>query len=459
MTAPATDLRPGIGFWGGVAIIVGSVIGSGVFRTPAVIASNLPDPFLIMALWVAIGIVSLCGALTMGELAALLPRTGGTYVYLRAAYGDAFAFVFGWLYLLAATPSGMAALSTAFGERLGELAYGAGATVPAGFVPAVGIGAIVLFSAVNIAGVRLGSAVQGTLAVVKVSALFALIGGVALFGHGRAEGSLAPAAGGGRILELAAGGGLAAAVAQVIFTYNGWIYVSLVAGEIREPGRRIGRMILVAMSVIIAVYVGANACYHYMLPPGRIAAQKFVAVGVMEMIAGPAGAQIMGLCIIGSILGALNGVILAKSRVPYALSRDGLGFAAVGRCHPRFATPYVSIVVQGIVATVVVLVLRTFPRITTYYVVVEWSALIFGIAAVFVLRRRMPDAPRPFRTPGYPWVPLVFVVGTTVSLAAIVWSGVREGNFAPLVGLGISLAGFPVYAVWRRLARPRCIGS
>lgn len=444
VSEPASDLKRTLGFWSGTAIIVGTVIGSGIFRTPSSIARVLPDPALTLGLWLVVGIISLCGALTMAELSAMMPKTGGTYVFLRAAYGDSSAFVFGWLYLLAATPAGMGTLAAAFGERFAELSYGSAEAAPRFFLPGVGVGIILLFSAINILGVRLGSAVQGTLTIVKVSALLALIGGALLLGSGKAQGSLSPAGGGAGLKEIAA------ATASVIFTYNGWIYISLVAGELEAPERQLKRIILASMGTIIFIYLGANLAYLWMLPVGDVARENFVAVRVMGILAGPAAATVMGLCIMASILGALNGVLLAKSRVPYALSRDGLSFAVLGRCHPRLATPYVSIAVQGAVAVALVLWLKKFDELTAYFVVVEWFALIFGIGAVFVLRRKSPDLPRPYRTPGYPWVPLVFVVGTTVGLAAIVWSRALQGNWRPVIGLGIALAGFPVYWIWKR---------
>ena len=440
VAAPPGDLRRALGFWGGTAIIVGTVIGSGIFRTPAEIAKVLPDPALTLGLWAVVGLISLCGALTMAELVTLLPKTGGTYVYLRAAYGDASAFVFGWLYLLAATPAGMGSLAAAFGDLLAKL-FG----VPAVYLPWVGAGIIVVFTFVNLLGVRLGSAVQTVLMVVKVTALGVIIAAAALLGPGKAQGSLAFTGGAGAP-------DLAAAVSSVIFTYNGWIYISLVAGELNAP-EKVKRIIFVSIGTIIAVYLGANAAYLYMVPVAEVAKENFVAIRVMQILAGPAAGTVIAVCIMGSILGALNGVLLSKTRVPYALARDGLTFSVLGRCHPRWATPYVSILVQGAVAIGLVLWLRRFSELTAYFVVVEWFALIFGIAAVFVLRRRMPDAPRPYRTPGYPWVPLFFVVGTTAGLAAIIWSRASAGNWRPVIGLGIALAGFPVYWIWRRVSK------
>jgi APA family basic amino acid/polyamine antiporter len=438
------DLKRQIGVWGGVAIIVGTVIGSGIFRAPASIARDLPDPAWTLALWAVVGVISLCGALTMAELATLLPRTGGTYVYLREAYGDGAAFVFGWLYLLAATPSGMGALAAAFVDRCAELAYGNASAAPQTFRAAVGVGVIAVFTGTNLVGVRAGSAVQSVLMVIKVAALGAIIAGTAFAGSAVAQGSLASSGAAGLP-------NVAAAVSSVLFTFNGWIYISLVAGEIEAPDRRLKWIIVLSMLAITAIYLSANAAYLYMLPVTEITRETFVAIRVMRMLGGSTAATVMGLCIMASILGALNGVVLTKSRVPYALSRDRLTFGFLGKCHPRWATPHVAILVQGAVAAALVLWLRSFDELTAYFVVVEWFALIFGIGAVFVLRRKMPEAPRPYRTPLYPWVPLIFMVGTTVGLAAIIWSRASAGNWRPVIGLGIALAGVPVYWIWRRV--------
>ena len=223
-------------------------------------------------------------------------------------------------------------------------------------------------------------------------------------------------------------------------------------GEVDSPDRRLLRIVVIGMLVITAIYVGANAVYYAVLPVDAIAGEKFVAVRIMELLGGTAWGKIMTVCILASVFGAMNGVILTKTRVPYAMSRDGLSFGFLGACHPRWSTPHVSIMVQGAVAIVLIYWLKEFGSISAYFVVVEWSALIFGIAAVFVLRRKMADAPRPVRTPGYPIVPLVFVVGTAVGLILILWSRIQlHDDYRPLIGLGISLMGFPVYWIWKAM--------
>ncbi len=435
------DLRRSIGFWSGTGLIVGTMIGGGIFRTPGEIASVVHSPAQIMGLWVFFGVVSLCGAFTLAELATMLPQTGGTYVYLRAAYGDGAAFVFGWLYVLAAIPSGMAALAVFFGEM---------AAGPAAWaIPLVAIGTIIFLSTANILGVKFGAVIQNTLAVVKVSALVVMIAW-----------AFVPRRGPTCLWMPASEGtswvGLAAAAQSVMFTYNGWVYVSLVAGELVDAERRLRRIILAGTGSVIVIYLLANLAYLSVLPvsqmPGKVVGRE-----VMEILGGPVAGAIMGACIMASVFGALNGLTLTKSRVAYALARDGLSFSFLGRAHPRFATPYVSILIQGIVAIALVLALRDpanprrlFSRLTNYFVLMEWLALLFAIAAVFILRRKLPDAPRPYRTPGYPWVPLVFVVGTVIGLTAIIASSCAKKDFAPLAGLGIVAAGFPVYWIWKR---------
>jgi len=225
--------------------------------------------------------------------------------------------------------------------------------------------------------------------------------------------------------------------------------VSLVAGELLDAERRLVRIILAGTGTVVAIYLTANLAYLATMPvsamPGKVVGQE-----LMALLGGETGRRVMGACILASVLGALNGITLTKARVAYALGRDGLSFAFLGRAHPRFATPYVSILIQGGVAVALVAALRRFDRLTNYFVLMEWLALLFAIAAVFVLRRKRPDAPRPYRTPGYPWVPLVFVAGTILGLAAILASSFAKGDYAPLVGLGIVAAGFPVYWIWRR---------
>jgi APA family basic amino acid/polyamine antiporter len=436
-------LKRVIGLWGGVALIVGITIGSGIFRKPYTLARDVGDPLWILGLWAAFGIVSLCGALALAELASMLPQTGGAYVYLRAAYGDAAAFVFGWLYLLVTTPATIGALATFFAELLLGLAGRDPALAPRWSVPLVAGATILALSLVNVLGARFGSAVQTVLTVIKVAALLALMA-TAFTLSGGSFAHLAPA--------WQAPHNLGSGAASVIWAYDGWIAVSMIAGEVVAPERLMRRIIVWGMLAIVVLYVGANVGYFYALPAAAMARESGgVPQRIMSTAFGPSGAALIGAAILCSTFGALNGNILAKPRVAFALSRDGLSFAFLGRAHPRWSTPHYAIWIHAAVAVLLVALLRDFDRLTTYFVVVEWSALLFAVGAVLVLRRREPGAPRPFRTPGYPWVPLVFLAGTLAGLGAIVWAQLDQPvpDYSPLWGLLLAAAGLPVYRLWR----------
>lgn len=444
------ELKRVIGFWGGTALVIGVTIGSGIFAKPSTLAGLVPDPRVILGLWVAFGLVSICGALAMAELAALRPRTGGLYAYLREAYGDAAAFTFGWIYLLIATPATVGALATFLAELLGGVFK-----LPLASVPWVAAAAVAALTLVNLAGAGTGTAVGGVLTAIKVGALL-LLTAVSLFlvpgsfGHLRPEGMSID------------GPALGRAAASVIWAYDGWISVSMVAGEVKDPEKIMTRVIVAGLLAIVVLYLGANLGYfHAMSLPEMKAAEKGVPAAIMRTAFGPAGATLIGAGVMCSVLGALHGSVLTRARVPYALAKDKLAFDFLGRAHPRWSTPHASLLIQGAMAILLIALLRDpekpgrlFDKLTTYFVVVEWFALLFAVGAVFVFRKRDPG-PRPFRVPLYPWVPLVFLGGTSVGLAAIVWGEWVDGNRSPVWGLGIALLGFPVYGIWRRLSAPR----
>ncbi|MEY4938512.1 MAG: hypothetical protein RIQ93_247, partial [Verrucomicrobiota bacterium] len=373
---PSGDLRRSIGFWSGTALVVGTMIGSGIFRTPASIAAVLQNPLLILGLWVFFGVVCICGALSVAELATMLPKTGGTYVYLRAAYGDGAAFVFGWLYLVVAIPSGIATSAVFFGELVVRVVGILPQDFPWG-IPGIAIGAIVILSAINVIGVKQGSTVHNIFTVIKVSALLALMVGALFSNLGDVRRwYVAP----GKV--MGEWNGMASAAKSVMFSYTGWIYVTLVSGELHDPARRLGRVIVVGTGTVALLYVCANLAYFYLIPLPEMR-QPMIAREAMMLIAGPVGATVMNLCVLASVVGGLNGVILTKARVAYAQARDGLSFAFLGRPHPTRATPHYSIVIQGAVAVALVLALREplhplrlFDRLAAYFVLVEWLALV-----------------------------------------------------------------------------------
>lgn len=452
--SPAGELRRVIGFWGGASLIIGITIGSGIFRKPGTLAANIPNPWLILGLWSALGVICIFGALAVAELASMLPKTGGSYVFLRAAYGDSAAFVFGWLYLMVTAPAGIGALAMFFAELLLGVLGKSPQTSPPGTVPIIASGAILFFSAANLFGAALGSALQGIFTAIKVAALGVLMAVALGLGHGSFS-HLAEA-------HPVAPEKLGIGIAGVIWAYDGWIAVSMIAGEVVAPERLLKRIIVFGMLAIVFLYLGANVAYIYAMPLDAMAAQKeYVPQKLVSDAVGPKLGTAISVGIMCSVVGALSANVLAKPRVSYALAQDGLTFRFLGKVHPRWSSPYVAILIQAAVAVALVLGLRNFDDLTTYFVVVEWSALLFTVGAVFVLRRRLPDLPRPFRTPGYPWIPLLFILGTMAGLSAIVWTELRKTdviggivvpapNYSPLYGLLIALAGFPVFWMWRR---------
>jgi APA family basic amino acid/polyamine antiporter len=448
------DLKRVIGFWGGTALIIGITIGAGIFRKPYTLAKDLHDPVAILGLWSLFGVISLFGALALAELSSMLPRTGGAYVFLRAAYGDSAAFVFGWIYLLVTAPAGIGALAAFFAELLLSLFGIELKSVSPWTVPCISAATVVVLSFANLLGAKLGSAIQGIFTVIKCSALVLLIIVSLLFSHGSA-GHWTDRA--GATVTFAT---LGAGVASVIWAYDGWIAVSMIAGEVVAPEKLMKRVIIVGMLTIVALYVVANVGYLFAMPVGAMAQEEGgVPQKIMRNLMGSKGGALITGFIMCSVFGALNGNILAKPRVSYALSRDGLTFEFLGRAHPRWSTPYAAILIQAVVSVILIFVLRDpekpqrlFDTLTTYFVVVEWFALLFSVGAVFVLRRTRPDADRPYRTPAYPWVPLFFEVGAGLGLAAIVWSELKAGHWSPIFGLGIAAIGFPVFWIWRGVA-------
>jgi len=451
MNVPAqSDLRRVIGFWGGTALIIGITIGSGIFRKPYTLAGLVPSPTLILGLWAAFGVISICGALAIAELSSMMPKTGGVYVYLRAAYGDSAAFVFGWIYLLVATPATVGALATFFAELFAGVFR-----VDFAYIPLIASVTLVALAIANLMGAQFGTWIGNVFTAIKIGALLLLMV-VSLFLVDGSFGHLAMAK-----EARVDWGKLGQASASVIWAYDGWVAVSMIAGEVVAAEKLMKRIIIAGMLIIVGLYLGANIGYfHAMSLPDMAAAEGGVPQAIMSRVFGPAGATFIGACIMCSVFGALNGNVIAKPRVSYALAQDGLTFGFLGRAHPRWSTPYAAILIQTIAAVAMVVLLRDprdpgilFDKLTTYFVVVEWSALLFTVGAVMVLRAKLPGADRPYRTPAYPLVPLIFLVGTTAGLGAIVWGKWVSGDRSPVYGLLLSVIGFPVYAIWKRFSR------
>lgn len=422
--------------WQTASIAIGIMIGTAIFIVPAETTRAVGSPEIALAVWAAGGLLSLFGALTFAELAAMLPHAGGQYVFLREAYGPFVSFLCGWSFFTAAQTGGISVLAVGFAEYLAE------------FVPlspwaskAAAAASIVLFTAINYRGVREGGITQSLLTGLKVGAIVALIA----LGFALVESPPEPR----RTVETPACGALVSsfgvAMVGVLWAYEGWNACTFAAGEVKNPQRNLPLALIFGTSAVIALYVLLNVVYYRALDPAEVAASPRVGAEVAVRIFGRSGSQLVSLLIIVSTLGSLNGSILAAPRVYYAMARDGLFFRWCGAVHPRFRTPHLALVLQGALAAALVM-LGTYEQLFTYVIFAAWVFYALTAFAVIVLRRRQPKAPRPYRVFGYPWVPLAFVATSGLFLLnTLVERPVEAGLGAILLGLGI-----PVYLLWRR---------
>jgi len=425
----------------GSALLVGAVIGSGIFVVPSLIAQRIEEPGLVIAIWVCSGLLVLCGALTMAELGTMLPQSGGLYVYMREAYGPFPAFLYGWTIMLVVIPGSMAALSTAFLLYLGYF-------VPLSYwtAKALGIALLLVLAYVNARGVRQGAGVQNVFTVLKVSGLAALVVVALVTQRGEVAHfrPLAPAA-----VDLSLTASIGLAMISTLFAYDGWHFVGFVAGEMREPQRTVPRSIFIGVTIIIVVYTAANLAYIYALGQTRIAGSDRVAADAMSAMVGPAGATFITVAILCSMFGAISANVLAGPRVLFAMARDGALWHRLAEVHPRHATPANAIWLLAAWAGVLTLT-GGFEHLITMGQFANWIFFTMVVLAVVVLRHRHPEWERPYRAAGYPFTVLVFVVVS----AAFVVNTVIESPRSSFMGLGLLLAGVPVYLRSRRQTRP-----
>ena len=434
----SAELPRRLGFWEATLIVIGVTIGSGIFRVPAGVADTVGSPAAVAAVWVIGGIIALCGALSLAELAAAIPEPGGVFVYLREVYGPAVAFLFGWMYLFVG-PTGIGAVAVVFGEYLGELA----GLSPLG-VRLAAAAAIVIAAAASYRSVRGASALQGTATVAKVAALAAIVVTALVFGDGGWGTFAADAPAPVDARWSGVGLGLVAA----LWAYNGFQDMLPVAGEVRNPGRALPRALLAGTAIVVAVYLSANAAYLYVLPYETLRASPLVASDAMVRIVGPVGAIAVAAAVMVSTFGTVNALALTQPRVFYAMADAGLLFRPLARVHPRFATPHVAIVAYAVVAVIGVWV-RSFEQLAEAFVLGVWPFLALAVVGVLVMRGRRPELVRPYRTPWYPVVPLIFVGGTLW----VVGSALVARPVTTLAGIALTLMGLPVYALWRYAGR------
>ena len=427
-----------LGVWTTAALLVGITIGSGIFRVPSVAAAEAGTLVSVMLLWVVGGAVALFGALTIAELAALFPQSGGIYVFLREAYGPLAAFLFGWTRLLVMQPSSLGAIAMIFATYLAAL-LGLDDSAIRGLAAAV----IVLLAAANIRSVSWAAAVQNASTAAKVIALGGLVLAIFLFGN-PAGGAFAP---GGGLAPLSwAGFGIA--LISVMWTYDGWADATYIAGEVKNPGRTMPRALIAGVLAIVLIYLSINAAYLLVLPLDDMAASRLVAADAATRVFGGIGAALVSALVVLSTFGSLNGVVMTGPRILFALADDRLFFRPIAAVHPQWRTPYMAILLVALLGIGYVSV-RTFEQLAESFVLGVWPFYVLTVLGVFILRRRRPDLPRPYRTMGYPIVPALFLLASVAMLGNAL---VRQPG-PTLFGFGIILSGVPAYYLWRRLSR------
>ena len=437
---PEGDLVRGLGAGSALAVVVGAVIGSGVFLVAADIGASVSSPVWGVGVWIAAGLLSLIGALTFAELGGRIPGTGGQYVYLREAFGPRIAFLFGWTLFLVIQAGSIAAVAAAFAGVLGDLVplSAAGRIVVASSV----IGASTL---VHLLGVRRGGLVLDVLSALKVLALVGLgIVGVVLSSRSIHDLSATPT-------PSAAPFGVALIAA--FWAYDGWNNVGYLAGEVRNPRRSVPLAMVGGIAVVGVLYVLVNLAIHLALTPDELARSAHPAIDAATRLAGSGAGIAILCCILLSTVGCVHGLVMAGARVPYAMARDGVVPAGLARLTPHTHVPSAALVLQ-MAWSIVLVVSGTYDQLFTY--VIAAAFIFYGLCAVavIVLRRRAPDAERAFSVPLYPWVPLAYAV----FCAAFVINACREKPLASLAGLGIVASGVPAYAWFTRRRRSRSPG-
>lgn len=428
-------LARSLGLWASIGVVIGITIGSGIFRTPGVIAGRVPDPPLMLAVWVLGGLLAVCGALSVAELAAALPQTGGLYVYLREGWGRLVAFLFGWAELTLIRASSVGAVATVFAEYLLR-SLGFDPAIYAAAVHYLAAGAIVFAVVVNVRSVRQAAALVGTATVAKYGALVVLVCAACLLGGVR---------GGSLMHFLPSGadvpaGAFGLALISVLWAYDGFMDLSFAGGEVKDPQRNLPRALILGVLAIIVIYLLTNAAYLLVVPIHEMARSPLIAADTMLALVGVVGVAFVSLVVMISTFGTLNAIMLSQPRIFFAMADDGLLFRIIARVHPRFSTPHVAIVLTGALGVAFVLT-RTFEQLADTFVLAIWPFYALSVAAVYQLRWRRPNLERPYRVVGYPVTPLVFIAGALYLIANAL---LNEPRWTGVV-FAIILVGVPVY--------------
>jgi APA family basic amino acid/polyamine antiporter len=450
---PTPQLVRALGAWDGVLITIGSIVGTGIFLTTADMARALPHAGLLLLAWIAGGLVTLTGALTYAELGGLFPRAGGQYQFLKEAYGPVAGFLFGWAAFFVIQGGSIATLAVGFGEYLGAFVpfFSTGhvvATVPLGAGLRVnggqlaGVLAIVLLTAVNYVGLRAGAGVQNVVTLAKIAALLGLCA-LGLLVPARAQPQLL----GGLLDGVGPLSAFGVAMIGVLWTYDGWYAATNMAGEMRRPERDLPLALIAGTLVVTTLYTLVNVVYVRALPVEAMATSGRIGEAAATALLGPLGGRLLTAAVLVSTFGCISSTILYSARIYQPMAADGVFFPSLAHIHPRHHTPSASILAQGAWASLLCFS-GTYEQLYTY---VMFAVVLFHAAtglAVPLLRRARPEAARPYRVPGYPWLPALFVLASLAMVANTLAEKPRES----LIGVAILLLGLPAYAAWRRRA-------
>ena len=458
-THEAPTLARRLGLSTAVMVVIGSTIGSGIFLTPQNVAHAVPVPGLMMLVWVFTGLLTLAGALTNAEVAGMLPEAGGQYVFFRVTFGKLTAFLYGWCTFIVYQTGSIAAIAVAFARYLGfyvnlphlspELESWSLPLFTSIFplknfgVTLVAIGAIILVAFINYFGVHIGGWIQNVFSWLKIAAIGCIIGLAFTSSHGSTANFFPlfalPAA-------MPTMGALMSAVGvamiATLWSYDGWNSLTFLAGEVKDPQRTIPRALFIGTVMIIVIYVLTNLAYLYMLPIEEMGASKLVAADAMEKISKGYGAIIAAMVMI-STFGTVNATTMTTARVYFAMAKDKLFFRGLGEIHPKYRTPGKSLIIQAVWACLLTLT-GTYDQIFTYVVFAGWIFYALGAGSVFILRAKQPNVERPYRVPGYPWVPIVFIIVATWFVLNTIVAQTSDS----LVGLLLLAAGIPFYLLW-----------
>ena len=446
-TSPRRELARDLTVSHAGAIVVGTIIGSGIFLVPAEMMQAVGSAEMVYLAWIVGGLLSMFGALTYSELAAMKPQAGGEYVFMRDGYGPLGGFLYAWTYFVIAKPGSMASIVTGFVRILSNLSAlrFLGETRPDGWHPtvpgqAVAIAAIVLISVINYIGVKKAGEFQLLFTLLKVALIFAIVGiGFAYAGGGFANFETH--------YSLARGGmaGFMAALLASLWAYDGWNLVTTVSAEIRDPQRSLPRALIAGVATVAGLYILVNAAVQYVMPADMIARSISPALDAIRW-AGQGVLTVVLFAMALSMLATLNGSTMTGARVPFAVARDGYFFAGLAKVHERYRTPSTSIWLQAVLAIGLLLFAGSFQQLFSLTLFAEWLFYLLVTTTVFIFRRREPDAPRPYRVWGYPVVPALFIAASAVLLYYTFASNMKNS----LWGMVVILAGIPVYLVFKR---------